>query len=103
MQRLSTLDPIGPLQCAISLLEKNGCSEEVAQIRCLLLEWVEYREDARALDAELSRSQEDGRKARKVAQYAMDRWRSCALIHQSKEDLARVDFLMTQYAWLKAA
>lgn len=42
----STIHPDGPLARAIELLEEQDCHEEVAEIRRLLVERIQYREMA---------------------------------------------------------
>jgi hypothetical protein len=105
----STLDPHGPLSSALKTLNSLGCYEEVAEVKRLLVEWLRFREEAAALReelalrrVELAESRAEARETCRVARQNVMSWRSLALTHQSREDLAQIDRALFENPWLRA-
>jgi hypothetical protein len=55
LPRKSTVHPEGPLAHAIEILTQRGCHEEVSEIKRLLAERLQFREQLAAALEELSR------------------------------------------------
>jgi hypothetical protein len=56
----STVDPDGPLAGAIHTLEHLGCREEAAEVKRLLVEWLQMREQLASVQEALAKRQTSG-------------------------------------------
>lgn len=117
MAPISTLHPDGPLACAISTLERLGCYSEVAEIKRLLVERLQFREEAMTLRteaatlraelalirAEAREASAQAREKARVARQCLQNWKSLAIIQRSREELNRIDETLSRYPWLQTA
>ena len=116
-QRCSTVEIGGACDRVIQFLEEQGLVEEVEGIRTFIRERAEFREqtilqqeEMKLGSRELLRMWRQTREAHRVARQCLQSWRSLALILQSKQELAnieeelqKIDRMLAEFPWLRAA